>query len=136
MPIRAYIYGLDVTKDLISFNNKLTAAKRVYDEQSSGVAYTNFSEASLKEKLKTLSGQFMSAKEDEQSLTKTIVKQVPKKYLLDQSFSAKNDQILTSIFGQLAGTTSADSATHRVNQNDSQLNISVKVANSMGGRAN
>ena len=59
MPIRAYIYGLDLTKDLISFNNKLTAAKRIFEEHSGTnhvSNYKNFSEASLKEKIKTLTG--------------------------------------------------------------------------------
>ena len=74
MSIRAYIYGLDLTKDLIAFNNKLTAAKRIVEEHMGD--YKNFSEASFKEKMKTIGG-FEGADKQEAKL----VANVPSKYL-------------------------------------------------------
>ena len=77
MAIRAYIYGQDLTKDLIAFNNKLTAAKRIVEENN--VDYKNFSEAALKEKMKTIGGGFNTYLSEAKMLAP-----VPSKYLVYQ----------------------------------------------------
>ena len=54
MPIRAFIYGQDVTKDLITFHNRLTCASRIIQKYDGD--YKSFSEASFNEKMKTIGG--------------------------------------------------------------------------------
>ena len=84
MAIRAYIYGHDLTKDLIAFNNKLTAAKRIVEENNGD--YKNFSEAALKERMKTIGGGFESYLSESKTLAP-----VCSKYLVYQGSNSKQD---------------------------------------------
>lgn len=91
LPIRAYMYGLDVTRDLISFHNKLTTAKSVVKEMSNeGFKYVN--EATFIEKMKTI----LESRSDAHSVPQTnkrITVQVPSKYLTNQGHGSKQDQM-------------------------------------------